>query len=121
MADSTILEAFPNPHVDRNYLIVHTAHEFTSLCPVTSQPDFATVVLRYVPGDRCVELRSLKKYLHSYRNDGIFYEDVTNTILNNLVACCDPRWMAVETAWGIRGGIDSVISAQHGDPGVVPA
>ena len=120
MADSTLIEDFPNPHTARNYLIVHTTHEFTSLCPVTSQPDFATVVLRYVPGDRCVELRSLKKYLQSYRNDGIFYEDVTNRILNDLVECCSPRWMAVETAWRVRGGIESVISVQHGDPGVVP-
>ncbi len=119
MADSSIIEVFPNPHPDRNYLIFHTAHEFTSLCPVTSQPDFARVALRYVAQRTCIELRSLKLYLHSYRNDGIFYEDVTNKILNDLVERCEPRWMELETAWSVRGGIDSVISAQHGDSTVV--
>lgn len=119
MADSSILEVFANPHPTRNYLIVHTAEEFTSVCPVTSQPDFATLVLRYVADESCVELRSLKRYLQSYRSVGIYYEDVTNKILDDLVSRCSPRWMELETRWTVRGGISSTIIAQHGDPSVV--
>lgn len=120
MADSSLLETFPNPHPGRDYLIVHTAREFTSLCPVTSEPDFARIAVRYVAGDSCIELRSLKRYLQSYRNDGIYYEDATNKILNDLVACCQPRWMELESRWSIRGGIRSTIVVHHGDRGVAP-
>jgi len=91
-------------------------HEFTSLCPKTGQPDFGTLAIRYVAGPSCIELKSLKLYLQSYRSEGIFYEDVTNRILNDLVACCKPRWMVVESTWTVRGGIHSVIRAQHGQP-----
>lgn len=108
------IETFANPHPDREYLIEHEAGEFTSLCPKTGQPDFATMIVRYVPGPRCIELKSLKLYLQSFRNEGIFYEDVTNQILKELAGCCDPRWMVVQSRWGVRGGIKSIITAQHG-------
>lgn len=122
MSDRTLLETFPNPHPARDYGIEHHVHEFTSLCPKTGQPDFATLRICYVPKDRCVELKSLKLYLQGYRNRGIFYEDVTNVILNDLVARLDPRWMVVESTWSVRGGIHSVITARHGEPipGAVP-
>ncbi|MBI4580493.1 MAG: NADPH-dependent 7-cyano-7-deazaguanine reductase QueF [Planctomycetes bacterium] len=109
-----LLETFPNPHPKRDYLIEHHVHEFTSLCPKTGQPDFATIVIRSVATERCVELRSLKLYLQSYRNRGIFYEDVTNVILDDLVRCLAPRWMQVQSTWTARGGIHSVITAEHG-------
>ena len=109
------LETFPNPHPTRDYLIEHQAPEFTSLCPMTGQPDFATITIRYVAGPACLELKSLKLYLQSFRSKGIFYEDVTNVILNDLVAACSPKWMVVESRWSVRGGIHSVITAEHGD------
>lgn len=109
-----LIETFDNPHPQRDYLIEHVAEEFTSLCPKTGQPDFGTVTLRYIADRKCVELKSLKMYLQSYRSAGIFYEDVTNRILDDLVAACSPRWMEVETEWTARGGIRSVITAEHG-------
>lgn len=109
-----LLETFPNPHPGRDYLIEHHAHEFTSVCPKTGQPDFGTLVIRYIAGDCCVELKSLKLYLQSYRNRGIFYEDVTNIILDDLVRCTRPKWMQIQTTWSVRGGIHSVITAEHG-------
>ena len=95
MPDRAILETFPNPHGTRDYLIEHHVREFTSLCPKTSQPDFARVRIRYVADAACIELRGLKLYLQTFRDTGIFYEDVTNGILNDLVSCCQPKWMAV--------------------------
>jgi len=106
---------FLNPHPARDYDIEHKVHEFTSLCPMTAQPDFATITIRYVPGPTCIELKSLKLYLQSFRSKGIFYEDVTNVILKDLVAACHPKWMAVEARWSVRGGIQSVITVEHGD------
>ncbi len=120
MADRQLLETFPNPHPDRNYLITHTAREFTSLCPVTGQPDYATMVFSFIADKLCVELRSLKQYLQSYRSDGIFYEDVTNRITNDLAAHCSPRWMMVEARWSLRGGIETTITVQIGNPSIVP-
>ncbi len=111
-----MLETFPNPHPSRDYHIEHHVHEFTSLCPKTGQPDFATMKIRYVANDKCIELRSLKVYLQSFRDQGIFYEDITNRILDDLVASCSPKWMELETTWTVRGGIHSVITAQHGEP-----
>lgn len=111
-----MLETFANPHPHRDYLIEHVAREFTSLCPKTGQPDFGTVTLRYVAADQCVELKSLKLYLQQFRNRGIFYEDITNVILNDLVSACRPRWMQVRTRWTVRGGMRSVITAEHGEP-----
>lgn len=114
MADRSLLEVFDNPHPGRDYLIEHVAGEFTSICPNTGQPDFATITLRYVADVRCIELKSLKVYLQSFRSQGIFYEDVTNVILDDLAACCGPKWMLVQTKWSVRGGIRSVITAEHG-------
>ncbi len=114
MPDATLLETFPTPHPRRSYLIEHVAHEFTSVCPKTGQPDFGEVRVQYVAADRCVELKSLKLYLQTFRNEGIFYEDVTNRILDDLVACTKPRWMRVTTDWTPRGGLHSVITAEHG-------
>jgi len=113
MADTKLLETFPNPHPKRLYTIEHHVHEFTSVCPKTGQPDFGTIAIRYIADERCVELKSLKLYLQSFRNDGIFYEDVTNVLLNDLVACTAPRWMQIQTTWTVRGGIHSVITAEH--------
>jgi len=111
--EPTLLEVFPNPQPGREYLIEHIAEEFTSLCPKTGHPDFGKIVLRYIPADTCVELKSLKLYYQAYRNEGIFYEAVTNKILDDLVSVCEPRWMEVETRWSGRGGIRSVITASY--------
>jgi 7-cyano-7-deazaguanine reductase len=113
--DRSALETFDNPHPQRDYLIEHTVEEFTSVCPKTGQPDFATIAVQYIAGRTCIELKSLKLYFQSFRADGIFYEDVTNVILNDLVACCHPRWMRVRSHWRVRGGIRSVITAEHGE------
>ena len=105
------LETFRNPAPGRDYEIVHTAPEFTSVCPMTGQPDFGTVTVRYVPGARCVELKSLKLYLVSYRGRGIFYEAVVNKILDDLVAACAPRSLEVTGEFRVRGGISSRVTA----------
>jgi 7-cyano-7-deazaguanine reductase len=108
-----ILETFENPYKDRDYLIEHTAPEFTSLCPKTGQPDFATMILEYVPDELCVELKSYKLYLNSFRNDGIFFEAVTNRILDDLVAVTKPRYMKLTAEFNVRGGITSVVVAEY--------
>jgi 7-cyano-7-deazaguanine reductase len=123
-----LLEIFPNPYADRDYDIHMDCPEFTSLCPLGGiesdatelellkggAPDFATIRITYVPGDVCLELKSLKLYLWSFRNDGIFYERVVNKILDDLVAACAPRRMTVVGDFNVRGGIKSVITARHG-------
>jgi 7-cyano-7-deazaguanine reductase len=114
MGQRNLLEVFENPHPGRDYEIVHIAPEFTSVCPKTGQPDFGTVILRYVADRRCVELKSLKMYLQQYRQCGIFYEDVTNVLLDDLVAVLRPRWMRIVTKWNPRGGMRSIIRARHG-------
>lgn len=114
MSQQIELETFPNPHPGRDYVIEHRVREFTSVCPKTGQPDFAKMSIEYVAGKSCVELKSLKLYLQGFRNRGIFYEDVTNVILNDLVACLQPKWMRVRTRWSVRGGISSIITAEHG-------
>ncbi|RMG24130.1 MAG: NADPH-dependent 7-cyano-7-deazaguanine reductase QueF [Armatimonadetes bacterium] len=108
-----ILETFPNPKPDRDYVIEHTAPEFTSVCPRTGQPDFATIVLTYVPDQLCLELKSLKLYYQSFRNMGIFYEDVINRMLDDFVAVVQPRWMEVRGEFNTRGGISSVVTAEY--------
>ncbi len=108
-----LLETFPNPNPGRAYLIEHTAHEFTSLCPKTGQPDFATITLTYVPAEKCIELKSLKMYLQSFRNEGVFYEAAVNRILDDFVAVCEPAWARIEGKFGIRGGIGSVVTAEY--------
>jgi 7-cyano-7-deazaguanine reductase len=110
------LETFPNGHPDRDYTIIHTCPEFTALCPKTGQPDFATIRITYVPDRLCVELKSLKLYLFGYRDRGIFYEHVTNVILDDLVAAVKPRTMTVEGQFNVRGGISSVVRAAYEAP-----
>lgn len=112
MAAPKILATFPNPAPGRDYVIAHTHHEFTSMCPITGHPDFAAITLRYVAGKACVELKSLKLYFHSFRNDGIFFEAVTNRICDDLGALLRPRQLEVITDWKGRGGITSVIAAK---------
>ena len=108
------LDAFPNPHPARDYVIEHHVHEFTSVCPNTGRPDFATLRICYIADELCVELKGLKLYLEAFRNRGIFYEDITNVILDALVERLRPRWMVVESTWSVRGGIHTVIRAEHG-------
>ncbi len=108
----SILETFPNQFPDREYEIEITCPEFTAVCPKTGQPDFATILITYIPGATCVELKSLKMYLGDYRNRGIFYEHSINTILDDLVAACSPRSMTVVGHWTPRGGISSRITAR---------
>jgi 7-cyano-7-deazaguanine reductase len=110
---SAELRIVANPHPDRPYEVRCESPEFTCLCPMTGQPDFATVTVRYVPGPSIVELKSLKLYLWSYRHQGAFHEDVTNRILDDLVSAVDPRSMTVTTDWNVRGGIHTVVEATH--------
>jgi len=128
MPRPSLLETFPNPYPGRDYEIVMTCPEFTSLCPVGGvesdatelaalqggAPDFGTITITYVPNRRCVELKSLKLYLWSFRNDGIFYERAVNTILDDLVRAVRPRSMAVVGDFNLRGGIKSVITSRAG-------
>lgn len=109
----SILDAFPNPFPDREYQIEFQFPEFTSVCPVTGQPDFATITITYVPREKCVEMKSLKLYFFSFRNKGIFYEKVTNTILDDLVAVLRPRRMTVVGAFNVRGGTYGTVTAEY--------
>lgn len=108
-----LLETFSNPNPERDYTIIHTSPEFTSVCPVTGQPDFATIILEYIPDKICVELKSYKFYLQSYRNDGIYFEAVTNKILNDLVKVCNPRHIKIIAKFNTRGGIFSEVIAEQ--------
>lgn len=108
------IEVFKNPEPKRNYVITCETSEFTCLCPKTGQPDFATITIKYIPNKLCFELKSLKLYLWSYRNEGAFHEKVTNTILNDLVKATHPRWMEVTAAFYVRGGITTSVTAAHG-------
>ena len=109
----TLLETFENQFPARDYQIEIVAPEFTSVCPKTGQPDFGTIRLTYVPDKLCVELKSYKFYLQSFRQQGIFYEDVTNRILDDLVKALKPRSMTVVTEWTPRGGLHSIITARY--------
>jgi 7-cyano-7-deazaguanine reductase len=127
MARPDLLETFPNPHPGRDYVIHMTCAEFTSLCPLGGiegdatdlealkggAPDFGTIIIEYVPGDLCLELKALKLYLWSFRNDGIFYERAVNTILDDLSAAAKPVRMSVTGDFNVRGGIKSVITARY--------
>ncbi|TWU32580.1 preQ(1) synthase [Novipirellula artificiosorum] len=108
-----ILEVFDNPSPARNYTIEHHCPEFTSVCPKTGQPDYGTVVFTYVPDQRCVELKSLKMYLQRFRNEGIFYEAVTNRIMDDFLAVVKPRQAKIETRWTPRGGLCSNITVEY--------
>ena len=115
------LETFPNPKQERDYHIAFDCPEFTCLCPMTGQPDFATIVIDYVPDALCVELKSLKLYLWSYRNEGAFHEAVTNAILDDIVAATKPRFARIAARWNVRGGIYTNVVAEHRKPGWTPA
>lgn len=108
-----LLEVFENEYQDRDYIIEHTAPEFTSVCPKTGQPDFAVMILEYIPDKLCVELKSYKIYLSSYRNEGIFYESVTNKILDDLVEVIEPRYMRLTAEFKVRGGISSIVEVEY--------
>lgn len=114
MPDPRLLETFPSP-TSTPFVVEHVAEEFTSVCPKTGHPDFGVVTLRYEPDERCVELKALKLYYQSFRNEGIFYEAVTNRIRDDLAAAIAPRWMQVITEWRGRGGIRSRIVASMGE------
>lgn len=107
------LETFDNPRPERDYWIEIHCPEFTSVCPKTGQPDFGTLIFRYVADLQCVELKSLKMYLQRYRNEGIFYERVTNRIMDDFVAVVRPRQCTLESRWTPRGGISSVITVSY--------
>jgi 7-cyano-7-deazaguanine reductase len=111
---SRALEAVPNPHPDRDYEVTMAVPEFTCLCPMTGQPDFATIRIRYVPDQSLVELKSVKLYLWSYRDQGAFHEDVTNRILNDLVTAIRPRWAEVTGDFNVRGGIKTDVRVAYG-------
>lgn len=120
MPDQKLLECFESPAPQqqggrRDFVIEHISDEFTSVCPKTGHPDFGSVVLRYCPNELCVELKALKLYYQSFRNEGIFYEAVTNQISDDLAAAMKPKWMIIETHWKGRGGIRSVIRVDYGD------
>lgn len=113
MSEKKLLQTFSSPS-ETPFVIEHLNEEFTSVCPVTGHPDFGTILLRYEPRELCVELKSLKLYYQSFRNEGIFYEAVTNQIRDDLVACMHPTWLQVITNWRGRGGICSKITATQG-------
>ncbi len=110
---SKSLETFPNPQPGRDYTIRMKVPEFTCLCPKTGQPDFATIHIEYVPEELCVELKSLKLYMWSFRNEGAFHERVTNEILDDLVRAVSPRFMRLTAEWYVRGGIYTNVIAEH--------
>ena len=107
------LDTFPNPNPERDYEISFEAPEFTCLCPKTGQPDFATIRIRYVPDETCVELKSLKLYLWSFRDVGTFHEAVTNRIANDVISAIDPRFLEVEGDFFVRGGIKTMVRVSH--------
>ena len=115
------LETFPNPAADRDFHIHMQIPEFTCLCPKTGQPDFATLFLDYIPDQTCVELKSLKLYIWSYRNEGAFHEAVTNRILDDLVAATAPRFMRLTAKFYVRGGVFTNVVAEFRKPGWQPA
>ena len=111
-----LLETFPNAYPDRRYTVTFASEEFTSLCPKTGQPDFGVITIRYVPGARCIESKSLKLYLFSYRDEGTFMETLTNRILDDLVAACEPLEMEVTGDFAARGGITISVTATYVKP-----
>jgi len=115
------LETFDNPSPDRDYTIRISTPEFTCLCPKTGQPDFATLELEYVPAQSCIELKSFKLYVWSYRDAGAFHEAVTNQILNDLVSACDPHFMRLTAEFNVRGGVYTTVVAEHQKNGWVAA
>lgn len=115
-----VLEAFPNPNPERDYLVRIEIPEFTCLCPITGQPDFARLVLEFVPDLRNVELKSLKVYVHGFRDQGTFHEAVTNRILDDLVALLAPRLLRITAYWNVRGGLYTTVRVEHRKRGWKP-
>ena len=111
--DIALLETFENQFPEREYTIEIVCPEFTSVCPKTGQPDFGTLTITYIPNKKCVELKSLKFFLQSFRNQGIFYEHVTNTILDDLAAVMQPRWLKIAAAFNARGGMTETVTAEY--------
>lgn len=109
-----LLEVFDNSYPGRDYLIIHKTNEFTSVCPKTGQPDFGTVVISYIAKKKCIELKSLKLYLQSFRNEGIFYENVINRILDDLAFVLKPKWLEVKGIFTTRGGLNSTVTSTFG-------
>ena len=107
------LETFPNRHPKRDYVITLQTEEFTCVCPKTGQPDFAKIKIQYIPNKKIIESKSLKLYLWSFRNEGVFHEHVTNIILDDLVAALKPRWCKVSAEFAVRGGIGIIVDAEH--------
>jgi 7-cyano-7-deazaguanine reductase len=110
---SKIIETFPNPNIDRDYEIEISTPEFTCVCPKTGQPDFAEITVNYVPDELCLELKSLKLYYWSYRNEGAFHEAVTNKIMDDLVNACNPRKMTITGNFNVRGGLHTVVKVSY--------
>ncbi|MHC4763179.1 MAG: preQ(1) synthase [Planctomycetota bacterium] len=113
MVEKPELELFDNPHPGREYSIKIKCPEFTSLCPKTGQPDFGEILIEYCPDNSCIELKSLKFYMQAYRNKGIFYESLTNEILDDLSGACKPRWMKITSRFTPRGGITTEVFAEY--------
>ncbi|MHC4291307.1 MAG: preQ(1) synthase [Planctomycetota bacterium] len=113
MNEKPQLELFDKPRPERDYTVTIRCPEFTSVCPKTGQPDFGTILIEYIPDALCVELKSLKLYMQSFRNKGIFYEFLTNEILDDLTAACNPRWMRVTSQFTPRGGITTDVCAEY--------
>ena len=113
MAKKSELELFENPRGGREYVITIRCPEFTSLCPKTGQPDFGEITIEYCPEKLCIELKSLKFYMQGYRNEGVFYEKLTNDILDDLAAACKPRWMKVTSRFTPRGGLTTEVIAEQ--------
>lgn len=117
---SKALQTFPNPNPQRDYTIRIDVPEFTCLCPLTGQPDFAQFKIEYIPDNQCVELKALKLYMWSYREEGAFHEAVTNKILEDLATALAPRFMRLTGVWNVRGGIYTTVIVEHRKPGWIP-
>ncbi len=115
--DRAQLENFSNKYASRDYTIEFDCPEFTSLCPITGQPDFARIRITYIPDLKCIESKSLKLYLFAFRNSGMFHEEITNRILDDVVAACEPRWARVQGVMNARGGISIEVIAEYSKPG----
>ncbi|MBN1449200.1 MAG: NADPH-dependent 7-cyano-7-deazaguanine reductase QueF [Bacteroidetes bacterium] len=115
------IDTFPNTYPNRDYEITHVNPEFTSVCPVTGLPDFATITLYYIPDELCIELKSLKYYYLEFRNKGIYFESSVNEILDDLVEACKPRYMKITGEFNTRGGIHSIVETEYYQPGWISA
>lgn len=107
------IDTFDNPNIERDYVIKITLPEFTCLCPKTGQPDFAKLFLEYIPSQQCIELKSLKMYIWSFRDEGAFHEDVTNKILDDLVNAANPKYMKIKAVFNVRGGVYTTVICEH--------